>query len=78
MVGTDPASGARALLSLPFFLIAAFAAGILGILPFVGIFLALSGSLADAFVTWLLWSLIVLGVMLAAGGLGLVIRGRED
>ena len=66
------------MLSLPFFLVAAFAGGVLGILPFVGIFIALSGSVGDAFITWLVWSLIALGVMVAAGGAGLLIRGRED
>ena len=77
-LGRDPTSGTRALLSLPFFLVAALAGAILGVLPFVGIFLALSGSVGDAFLTWLVWSLLALGVMVAAGGLGLLIRGREE
>ena len=77
--GRDPASGARALLSLPFFLVAAFAAGMLGVLPLIAIFLAVSGTPpADAFLTWAFWSVVALLAMLGAGGLGILIRGREE
>ena len=79
MLGDRPASGARALLALPFFLVAAFAAGALGFLPFIGLMLLLGGaSFRDAFLFWAVWSFIALIAMLAAAGLAFVIRGRED
>ena len=77
--GRDPASGIRAMLALPFFLVAAFAAGILGLLPVWGLWLVFDGAgPVEAFTLWAIASVVALGVMVAAGGLGLVIRGRAE
>ena len=79
MLGDRPASGARALLALPFFLLAALAAGALGVMPLVGIVALLSGtSFLEAFQLWAVLTFFALVVMFAAAGLAFLIRGRED